>query len=74
MYRHSDFFLFVTNSLKYFTGYFGIAVQWCLIYMSTGFSSNYSVFSWLVDFHKKNNADAFLLIPDELMKRGPSTR
>jgi pentatricopeptide repeat protein len=41
--------------------------------MSAGFSPNYSVFSWLVDgFHKKNNADAVLLIPDELVQRGLS--
>jgi pentatricopeptide repeat protein len=39
--------------------------------MSAGFSLNYSVFSWLVDaFHKTNNADAVLLVPDELVQRG----
>lgn len=45
-------------------------MMWLLL-LYAGFSPNYSVFSWLVDgFCKKNNADAVLLIPDELMKRG----
>lgn len=43
----------------------------CLLLLYAGFSPNYNVFSWLVDaFCRKNNADAVLLIPDELFKRG----
>lgn len=42
-----------------------------LFLLYAGFSPNYSVFSWLVDgFCREGNADAVLLIPDELTRRG----